>query len=384
MRLALFLNVLVFLLGVTCAAAANCTDTAQGYYCTLYDDDGNYVHDGILPQTIISSRFVPELEGHNLYIYSEGTYYHNGHTGLEFGSLQISGSGHFFIDGHSSVTINGNLTIEAGASLSVGTDSTLHVEGSLNVQPGAILFGVVTTQRPMLTFAMGSPDFTHFTARQNSVTSAPEIFFYRKLCETPAFVLEEGRTNNAMHRLFLCQDETELDDAVVVYDRVPLALQADTAKPISIPSMSQPPTFNNQTGADMYTVGGVVMDPRRVWPYYTIILVMLFCAAGYAVFDLICKKRVKARAENIKILMGGENGYADEYELSTLTAGDMGFTNLLPDFDSSTSSDADQGPSTLGALLDESERLKNERAAALRQSKSQESASSSSGTRTGK
>lgn len=381
MRFALVYSMMVVILFIAQTSAFNCTDAPSGYYCTLYDDDGTYVYDVIKPQTIISSHLVPELDGRNIFIYSEATYYHNGHTGLEFASLTISGSGHFFVDGHSSVTIDGTLTVESGASLSIGTDSTVHIEGSIVVFPGAILFGVVNTQRPMMTFVDGSPDFTHFAVRQNSVTEAPEIFFQRKLCETPAFAIEEGRSASSIHKLFVCRGEEDIDDSVVIYNGVLLTLAAEAPPvfipvPVSVPvpipntnstpphplPQSHTPVFPNQTKDDFYTVGGIDVDPSRIWPYCVLILFLIVSIAVYIIVAILCRKRIRTKAENVKILMsGGEDSYADEFELTSMSDG---FVDLVPTFDTNSSSvsGSDNGEtSILSELMDETDRLKSER-----------------------
>jgi len=351
------------LLLVTHGTASNCTEVQSSYYCTAYDDTGEYIRYVIRSQTLISAKSVPELANRDIFIDSEATFYHSGHTGLQFASVHIAGTGHLFLDGHSSIAIVGNLTLESGASLSIGIDSTVHIHGSLYVQPGAILFGVVNSAKELLTFKEGGPDFTHFAVRQNSVTSAPEIFFQRMLCETPAFTIEDGRQDNAVHRLFVCNDNSYFPDAVVIYNRtllssvnvqLPLIKLVPVPVPVPVPPIITSPV--NETDTDMLLYGGIDVDPRRVWPYYVLFVGVILGIAIYVVVVVIFKKKIKTKMENVKILLGGDDNNMDEYELSP-----MSFVDLVPDFASSSSQDLYEGDrgSVLMGMLSESAQMRD-------------------------
>lgn len=361
----LVVTTMCLLLLATRGIASNCTGVSSGYYCTARDSNGTYLYDLIQTQTIITTTLVPELSGHDIFVDSEATLYHGEHNGLEFASISIAGAGHLFIDGHSSITVTGNLTLASGASLSIGTDSSVHIHGSLTVQPGAILFGVVSTTKELLTFKRGGPDFTYFAVRQNSVTSAPEIFFQRMLCETPAFTIEDGRHYDTVHRLFVCKDGSELPDAVVIYNRTLLSSVDAQPPPITfVPIPVAVPAVTtsrvNETEDDMFMYGGIDIDPRRVWPYYVLFAVVILGIAIYVVVVVIFRKKIKTKMENVKILLGNTDDDVDEYELSPIT-----FVDLIPESSSSTSSmqqyEGDNGSMLMG-MLSESAQMRDRRA----------------------
>lgn len=336
-QIAAIFSLLLFVSPVV--SALNCTDTDSIYYCTIYDDDGDYLYDGIRTQTIVSSEFVPELKDHSIYIYPEATFYHGGRTQLRFDSVYLGGTAHLFLDGHSDIVVTGNLTLESGASLSIGTQSTVRVEGWLRVEPGVVLYGVANTAKEILTFAEGEPDFTQYIVRQNSMTKTPEIFFQRKLCETPAFSVEAGRQTGTLHRLYVCEDASSISDSVVIYDKTPIRAATPPIRfiplpvPVPVPT-GREPTLNNQTGANAYLYNGIDIDPRRVWPYYIFPACILVGILVYVLVGCVLKKKIKTKLENVKILFQGSGGgVADEYELAP-----MGSVRLEPDFESSDSS----------------------------------------------
>lgn len=308
--------------------AQDCVYSNNAEYCTVYDPETlDPLYSKIKTGAIAMTEFAPDLDGHDIVIDTGAALYHNGDHKFTIASLHLIGSAHFFVDARSSIDITGNFTMATGATLSIGSDSTVTIGGSLHVFPGTALFGVVNTKRPLIAYTHGNNEFTYFTARQTSIASAPELFSQRMLCETST-----GSPN--LNEIFICATNSDIPNSIVIYDGLPHGwTQPNT--PYEVPT-PQPPiptkTVNTTTPTPIPTPtkdvsipsseihGGIDLDIYRVWPYLVLIaLAIAFGVSVTAAVSCVCRRRVKKKIEEVRILSSGKNT-TDDYELTPLTS----------------------------------------------------------------
>jgi hypothetical protein len=304
------------------AQIQNCTNI----YCTIYDEDGSYLYDEVQRGTIVTTLDAPELADSNLVVQPEGVYYHNDYQPISFSSIVLLGTAHLFVGSSASVTVSGNFTLDQRATLSVGADSIVNVDGELRVQNGALLRAVVNTGKPVVTFTRGAAAFSHLIVVQNTIASEPELMFDRMLCQTPAFVVTEETP--VRQRVYVCKGFVPHEESVVIYNRtlIDRAFHEPPTHVTPIPVVIVPPTptmvVNSsipcQVTQQSRIYGEIDIVVAHIWPYLITIAVLLGAAIALCVFIYVRTKRTRKKIDSVKILMGGDANDDNSYELKNL------------------------------------------------------------------